>query len=224
MPEEVIPPELKNRAIGEWNRRCMKLIDDADEMGFALLDECKDTETLVGLDLAVDLFMAQERIASLTTQLQQAKDGWDSCIADLRKASGICREREDALHEATARAESAEKALEAIVSERQDYSDAINGSPLQAVFEQARAALAGTTVEQDGGWTPITPETKWELGTQLGFWLAEWEGKPDEFYVTDWPYPAGPTMYGGYWREKGFTHLRRLNPPSPSTSSEAVKP
>jgi hypothetical protein len=32
--------------------------------------------------------------ATLRTQLQQAKDGWDSAIADLREASGICKQAE----------------------------------------------------------------------------------------------------------------------------------
>lgn len=33
-------------------------------------------------------------IATLRTQLEKVKAGWDSCIADLRKAAEICREAE----------------------------------------------------------------------------------------------------------------------------------
>jgi len=38
-----------------------------------------------------------KRIATLEEQLKQAKDGWDSCIADLREAGRICKETEDKL-------------------------------------------------------------------------------------------------------------------------------
>lgn len=38
--------------------------------------------------------------ATLRTQLQQAKDGWDSAIADLREASGICKQAEQDRDEA----------------------------------------------------------------------------------------------------------------------------
>jgi hypothetical protein len=40
---------------------------------------------------------ANLRIAALEAQLKQAKDGWDSCIADLREAGRICKATEDRL-------------------------------------------------------------------------------------------------------------------------------
>lgn len=46
-----------------------------------------------------------ERISKLEAQLAEAKAGWDSCIADLRKAAEICRETEAELAAANERAE-----------------------------------------------------------------------------------------------------------------------
>ena len=37
------------------------------------------------------------KVAALEAQLKQAKDGWDSCIADLREAGRICKATEGRL-------------------------------------------------------------------------------------------------------------------------------
>jgi hypothetical protein len=39
----------------------------------------------------------QEQFDRLSSQLAEAKAGWDSCILDLRKAAGICKEAETRL-------------------------------------------------------------------------------------------------------------------------------
>ena len=62
--------ELKNDGITLWNGRCMKLIDQSEDMGLRLMDEGKDTESLVGMDLAIDLLLAEQRIEQLKAALR----------------------------------------------------------------------------------------------------------------------------------------------------------
>ena len=62
---DTMKQELKSRAIAEWNRRCIKMIDWAEESGLNLLDQGKDTESLVGIDLAIELFRSREDVAAL---------------------------------------------------------------------------------------------------------------------------------------------------------------
>ena len=45
-------------------------------------------------DEALAFKHANEIVEKLEAQLREAKDGWDSCIVDLRKAAEICREAE----------------------------------------------------------------------------------------------------------------------------------
>jgi hypothetical protein len=48
-------------------------------------------EHVFGSNVNRELTEATTRIAALEAQLKQAKDGWDSCIADLREAGRICK-------------------------------------------------------------------------------------------------------------------------------------
>jgi hypothetical protein len=68
-------------------------------------------------------------------------------------------------------------------------------------------------------WRPITPETVWELHTEIGMWLLDWPPKQAFWHFTEWPegVPSQRSMQGRYWIEKGYTHYRRENPPRPIT-------
>jgi hypothetical protein len=63
--------ELKNDGINLWNSRCVELIDSSEDMGLRLMNEGKDTETLVGMDLAIDLLLAEQRTAALEDGLKK---------------------------------------------------------------------------------------------------------------------------------------------------------
>jgi hypothetical protein len=68
-------------------------------------------------------------------------------------------------------------------------------------------------------WVEILPTTKWELGTEIGYWLELWEGKPAKWLHYEWP-EGFPNADGAYWLCMGYTHLRRLNPPKRRIRSE----
>ena len=84
--------ELKSAGINLWNSRCVELIDQAEETDLLLMDKGKDTETLVGMDLAIDLLVERQQLTVLRNSharlvealvLQKEAIGWhchcDAC-------------------------------------------------------------------------------------------------------------------------------------------------
>lgn len=143
-----------------------------------------------------------ERIAILENQLAQAKAGWNSCIADLRKATEICKETEDQMAEA-------KRARESFAGMWRRSCLEVN--ELEELLEKSERELAEArkTVQ----WTPITLENLPKIGDEvLEIWVMS-ERRNLSIATYDWNEEDMK-----YYTKHAKAYSRLINPPKDTPS------